>query len=245
MDKIAGGFGCHGELSKRRTRSVRRSNGLTPSGKTAVVHVCIDPKANSEEMPNYDRFRPPGTQKAPSKNKRRRADLREYLNFYIDGQWVDPCGPILLTWKTPRPTGSGKISLGSAADVDVAVHRRAARLQPLVTKQSRTAPGPAAGYPCRISKAGRRSRRRGHRGNGRAAVAGRWPAGSTRARSPGDGDRRAEELCVRGTTRRNADREGADRSLRADHAVELAAQSDCRQGVPGAGDRVHHDPETV
>ena len=27
------------------------------SGKTAVVHVCIDPKANSEEMPKYDEFR--------------------------------------------------------------------------------------------------------------------------------------------------------------------------------------------
>ena len=27
------------------------------SGKTAVVHVCIDPTANSEEMPKYDRFR--------------------------------------------------------------------------------------------------------------------------------------------------------------------------------------------
>ncbi|GAA2785340.1 hypothetical protein GCM10010533_24890 [Mycolicibacterium pallens] len=27
------------------------------SGKVGVVHVCIDPKANSEEMPKYDRFR--------------------------------------------------------------------------------------------------------------------------------------------------------------------------------------------
>ena len=27
------------------------------SGKTAVVHVCIDPKANSEEMLKYDEFR--------------------------------------------------------------------------------------------------------------------------------------------------------------------------------------------
>ncbi|OAA21004.1 hypothetical protein UG55_106641, partial [Frankia sp. EI5c] len=27
------------------------------SGRTAVVHVVVDPKANSEEMPNYDEFR--------------------------------------------------------------------------------------------------------------------------------------------------------------------------------------------
>ena len=36
------------------------------SGKTAVVHVCIDPKANSEEVPKYDEFRTwyaEGTQK--------------------------------------------------------------------------------------------------------------------------------------------------------------------------------------
>ena len=40
--------------SRRRTRSVRRSSGPIASGKTAVVHVCIDPTANSEEMPKYD-----------------------------------------------------------------------------------------------------------------------------------------------------------------------------------------------
>ena len=27
------------------------------AGGTSVIHVCIDPKANSEEMPNYDEFR--------------------------------------------------------------------------------------------------------------------------------------------------------------------------------------------
>ena len=26
-------------------------------GGTSVIHVCIDPKANSEEMPNYAEFR--------------------------------------------------------------------------------------------------------------------------------------------------------------------------------------------
>ena len=50
---------------------------------------------------------------------------------------------------------------------------------------------------------------------------------------------------IRGTARGNADRQGADRRLRADHAVELAAQPDRGQGVPGVGDRVHDGPETV
>jgi NAD(P)-dependent dehydrogenase (short-subunit alcohol dehydrogenase family) len=57
FDKIAEGFGCHGEY-------VEKEEGIGPaierayaSGKTAVVHVCIDPKANSEEMPHCGEFR--------------------------------------------------------------------------------------------------------------------------------------------------------------------------------------------
>ena len=48
--------------------------------------------------------------------------MREYLKFYIDGQWVDP-----LELKTVNPINpateepSGTIALGSAEDVDVAV----------------------------------------------------------------------------------------------------------------------------
>jgi aldehyde dehydrogenase (NAD+) len=48
--------------------------------------------------------------------------MREYLKFYIDGQWVDPVEP--STFDVENPTTervSGKISLGSAADVDKAV----------------------------------------------------------------------------------------------------------------------------
>jgi aldehyde dehydrogenase (NAD+) len=52
--------------------------------------------------------------------------MREYLKFYIDGQWVDPVRPNTLDVDNPTTEQvSGKISLGSAADVDVAV--RAAR----------------------------------------------------------------------------------------------------------------------
>jgi len=57
FDKIAEGFGCHGEYVEREEEigpAIRRAYG---SGKPAVVHVCIDPKANSEEMPNYAEFR--------------------------------------------------------------------------------------------------------------------------------------------------------------------------------------------
>jgi len=48
--------------------------------------------------------------------------MREYLKFYIDGQWVDPVGPKSLDVDNPTTEKvSGKIALGTAADVDKAV----------------------------------------------------------------------------------------------------------------------------
>ena len=48
--------------------------------------------------------------------------MREYLKFYIDGQWADPVRPNTLDVDNPRTEQvSGKISIGSSADVDVAV----------------------------------------------------------------------------------------------------------------------------
>jgi aldehyde dehydrogenase (NAD+) len=48
--------------------------------------------------------------------------MREYLKFYIDGRWVDPVEPNALDVDNPATEQvSGKISLGSAADVDKAV----------------------------------------------------------------------------------------------------------------------------
>src|SRR3984957_13157734 len=48
--------------------------------------------------------------------------MREYMKFYIDGQWVDPVEPKTLDVENPTTEQvSGQISLGSAADVDVAV----------------------------------------------------------------------------------------------------------------------------
>jgi thiamine pyrophosphate-dependent acetolactate synthase large subunit-like protein len=57
LDKVAEGFGCHGEyvtLAEEIGPAIARGYA---SGKPAVVHVVIDPKANSEEMPNYSEFR--------------------------------------------------------------------------------------------------------------------------------------------------------------------------------------------
>jgi aldehyde dehydrogenase (NAD+) len=49
--------------------------------------------------------------------------MREYVKFYIDGQWVDPVRPNPFDVENPATQQvTGKISLGSAADVDVAVH---------------------------------------------------------------------------------------------------------------------------
>ena len=48
--------------------------------------------------------------------------MREYLKFYIDGQWVDPIEPKTLDVDNPTTEQvSGKISIGTAADVDKAV----------------------------------------------------------------------------------------------------------------------------
>jgi aldehyde dehydrogenase (NAD+) len=48
--------------------------------------------------------------------------MREYLKFYIDGQWVDPVEPATSNVINPATEEvSGTISMGSAADVDKAV----------------------------------------------------------------------------------------------------------------------------
>ena len=57
LDKVAEGFGCHGEYVERDEDIAPAIKRAYASGKTAVVHVAVDPKANSEEMPSYDEFR--------------------------------------------------------------------------------------------------------------------------------------------------------------------------------------------
>jgi acetolactate synthase I/II/III large subunit len=57
FDRIAEGFGCHGEYVERDEDIGPAIQRAYASGKAAVVHVAIDPKVNSEEMPNYGEFR--------------------------------------------------------------------------------------------------------------------------------------------------------------------------------------------
>jgi acetolactate synthase I/II/III large subunit len=57
FDKIAEGFGCYGEYVERAEDIGPAIKRAYASGKTAVLHVPIDPIANSEEMPNYAEFR--------------------------------------------------------------------------------------------------------------------------------------------------------------------------------------------
>jgi acetolactate synthase-1/2/3 large subunit len=57
FDKIAEGLDCHGEYVEHEQEIGPAIKRAYASGRTAVVHVCIDPKANSEEMPNYTEFR--------------------------------------------------------------------------------------------------------------------------------------------------------------------------------------------
>lgn len=68
--------------------------------------------------------------------------MREYLKFYIDGQWVDSATPKTLDVINPATEGvSGRIALGSAADVDRAVKaaRRAFATWSLTTREERLA----------------------------------------------------------------------------------------------------------
>ena len=67
--------------------------------------------------------------------------MRDYLKFYINGEWVDPIQPKTLDVINPADeTVAGRISIGSAADVDVAA--QAAR--PAVATWSLTPPAPVS-----------------------------------------------------------------------------------------------------
>lgn len=73
--------------------------------------------------------------------------MREYLQFFIDGEWVDPVADSSTTVRTldvdnPRTEQvSGRIALGSAADVDIAVQaaRRAFPSWSVTSREERLA----------------------------------------------------------------------------------------------------------
>jgi acetolactate synthase I/II/III large subunit len=57
LDKVGEGFGCHGEYVTKAEDIGPAIARAYASGKVGVVHVVIDPVANSEEMPKYAEFR--------------------------------------------------------------------------------------------------------------------------------------------------------------------------------------------
>ncbi|AYJ50352.1 thiamine pyrophosphate-binding protein [Rhodococcus sp. P1Y] len=57
LDKVAEGFGCYGEYVDTDADIGPAIKRAYASGKPGVIHVAVDPKANSEEMPNYGEFR--------------------------------------------------------------------------------------------------------------------------------------------------------------------------------------------
>ncbi len=88
--------------------------------------------------------------------------MREYLKFYIDGEWVDPIE--LDTTDTVNPATeeiSGKIALGTKADVDRAVTaaRRAFATWSRTSREERL----EVLHPGGVRKTLGRSRRRDHR----------------------------------------------------------------------------------
>jgi aldehyde dehydrogenase (NAD+) len=68
--------------------------------------------------------------------------MREYMKFYVDGQWVDPIAPKSLDVINPATEGvAGHISIGTAADVDKAVKaaRKAFATYSLTSRDERVA----------------------------------------------------------------------------------------------------------
>jgi thiamine pyrophosphate-dependent acetolactate synthase large subunit-like protein len=57
LDRVSEGFGCHGEYVTKAGDIHPAIERAFASGKVGVIHVVIDPKANSEEMPKYEEFR--------------------------------------------------------------------------------------------------------------------------------------------------------------------------------------------
>jgi thiamine pyrophosphate-dependent acetolactate synthase large subunit-like protein len=57
FDKIAEGLGAHGEFVKTAEEIGPAIARAYARGGPTVIHVPIDPKANSEEMPKYEKFR--------------------------------------------------------------------------------------------------------------------------------------------------------------------------------------------
>ena len=166
--------------------------------------------------------------------------MREMLQFYIDGRWVDPAKPHPYDVINPATEKvCGRISLGSMKDVDIAVTAacKAQDRYAQTTRQQRIelldailvefkkrhdevakAIMEEMGAPWLLA---------------RDAQAASGPQHIKAARDA------LKDYVFEERARYDAHRQGACRSLRADYAVELADEPDRLQGGAGSRGRLH------
>ena len=109
--------------------------------------------------------------------------MREYLKFYIDGQWVDPVEPKTLDVDNPTTEQvSGKIALGSRGRRRQGGQGRPQGVRHLVADDAgRSASSVLQAILAEYQKRAGDLADAVHRGDGRAAVAGRGPTGQCSA----------------------------------------------------------------
>ena len=122
--------------------------------------------------------------------------MRDYLKFYIDGQWVEPGRAEDARRHQPghRRGRSAVISLGSRGRRRQGRRRRAARVRDLLADHARGAHRAARARSRGLPEAPRRARRGDLAGDGRADVARQGRAGAVGPRPPHAHARSAEEL---------------------------------------------------
>ena len=170
----------------------------------------------------------------------------EYRKFYIDGQWVDPAQP--KEFKVINPATeevAGVISMGNAADVDraVAAARRA------FDSFSQTTPDDRRGLLEKILEVyKKRYTDVANAIRDEMGAPNKLANGSQAGIGVGHLTAMIDVLKNFKFEERHgpdAPGVGADRCLRADHALELAHQPGGCQGGSGAGCRLHHGSEAV
>ena len=181
---------------------------------------------------------------AQGTNTRGESPMKEALQFYINGEWVDPVTPKAMDVIDPSTEEAiGRISLGSAADVDKAV----AAAQAAFESFSQTSQEErvellgriVAGYQARIGEMAETISME----MGRSGLARQGGPGALRPRPLRRRPERAEGLRLRRDPRHDEHRQGTGRRLRPNHALELADQPDRLQGRAGARRGLHDGPE--
>ena len=201
------------EPGDRRRRRVRGEKAARPAAPVAASSGLHSP--------------------AQGTNTRGESPMKEALQFYINGEWVDPVTPKTMDVIDPSTEEAiGRISLGSAEDVDKG---RSRRRRPPSSPSHRPAREErvellgriVAGYQARIGEDGGDDLH----GDGRPGLARQGGAGALRPRptSPAPSNVLKDYDFVE-NPRHDEHRQGTGRRLRPDHAVELADQPDRLQG---------------